>query len=193
MVAECCVRQDKAFERDGEPTRSSAIQALDEAVAAGLTVIRTWFFQDSPAATTKLQPQPGMLQGRAAHGISFISVDVSMFRYACLWKPCAMYYHPEANTVPGGINVAVKPCLNDLSAPRAGVFDEVGLKVIAMHLITCIVYVRHAVSLTPRFGKRPMADGVHRDTCGDADTGLDPHGSCTSQPAYHPRSQQLLL
>lgn len=35
--------------------------ALDEAKASGLTVIRTWFYQDDPTNPTKLQPQPGAI------------------------------------------------------------------------------------------------------------------------------------
>ena len=51
--------QDKAFNPQRNGTRDQVIGALNDAKAAGLSVVRTWFFQDDPTAPTLLQPRPG--------------------------------------------------------------------------------------------------------------------------------------
>lgn len=58
--------QDQAYPRSDESpeersrTLTLVTTALDAAKAAGLTVVRTWFFQDAPSAQSLLQPQPGI-------------------------------------------------------------------------------------------------------------------------------------
>lgn len=65
---------DQSF---GNRDRSKATQALDEAKAAGLTVIRTWFYQDDPTNAVKLQYAPGQFNEVGLETLDWIVSEAS--------------------------------------------------------------------------------------------------------------------